>query len=241
MKYLNSSLILSIFLLFSLNGCLPMPQVNVNPEWTVVAEKAMQSVCLIKVFESVTGTPELYSIGTGFVITSDGYLLTNVHVIVSTLKLIDPLIKVTFENGSSYEVVKKVLLPEFDVAILKIKAHALPFLEFEFYRKVERGEHILSLGHPWPFNFSLTEGVVSSTEYQLNSSNKFKWIQVDNHLNPGMSGGPTIDRNGKVIGINQAMGARHQGVSLLIPAIELHTHLIDALPSNVLTTCQIPE
>jgi len=97
------------------------------------------------------------------------------------------------------------------------------------------------LGNPWPFNYAVTEGVVASTKYQLNPSNKFKWIQIDNHLNPGMSGGPTIDRSGKIIGINQAIGARHQGVSLLIPAIELHQTLVESLPANALNMCLMPE
>ena len=133
--------------------------------------------------------------GTGFIITSDGYVVTNAHVLSGA----------TFANAITID--KKTLLmtligydTNLDLALLKIEGD-YSFLEFESSDNVEIGEKVIAIGNPLGLSFSVSEGIVSAKN-RLGQNNLPAYIQTDAALNPGNSGGPLINTEGKVIGIN---------------------------------------
>lgn len=133
--------------------------------------------------------------GTGFLITSDGYIVTNAHVLSGAI----------FANAITAD--KRTLsmtLVGFDVdldlALLKVEGD-YPFLEFEVSDNVQIGEKVIAIGNPLGLSFSVSEGIVSA-KGRLGQNNLPAYIQTDAALNPGNSGGPLINTNGRVIGIN---------------------------------------
>ena len=230
MKVSSLSLLASLCLALTIGSCRARTDSQTSPEWASLAEVAMKSVCEVEILETKTGVPVLRSMGTGFLISSDGYLLTNAHVVDSILTLNNPAIQVRFENGKEYEVLRTIMLPDLDIAILKIDGKNLPYLELEFRDKLQRGDHLLSLGNPYPFTFSVSAGIVSGLKFQSNPKNKFLWVQSDLGINPGMSGGPVIGVTGKVVAINQAYVPEMSEVSLLIPVTSLKGYFMAMFP-----------
>ncbi len=133
--------------------------------------------------------------GTGFIISSDGYVVTNAHVLYDA----------TFSEAiTSDKTVKDMKLVGYDtnldLALLKIEGN-YPYLELDNSDNVKVGEKVIAIGNPLGLSFSVSEGIVSAVE-RTGSNNLPYYIQTDASLNPGNSGGPLINTNGKVIGIN---------------------------------------
>jgi len=133
--------------------------------------------------------------GTGFIITPDGYIVTNAHVLSGA----------NFANAvtSDKRIISLALVGldiDLDLALLKIEGD-YPFLEFEISENVEIGEKVIAIGNPLGLAFSVSEGIVSAKD-RLGQNNLPAYIQTDAALNPGNSGGPLINTDGKVIGIN---------------------------------------
>jgi len=133
--------------------------------------------------------------GTGFIISSDGYVVTNAHVLSGGL----------FANAITSD--KKEILMQpigfnevLDIALLKIPSQN-SFLEFTLSKDVEIGEKVIAIGNPLGLSFSVSEGIVSAKD-RNGVNNIPAYIQTDAALNPGNSGGPLINTDGKVIGIN---------------------------------------
>jgi serine protease Do len=153
--------------------------------------------------------------GSGFIVSSDGYILTNAHVVRGAdeveVKLID---KRTFSA--------KVIGADnrTDVAVIKITANRLPAVTLGDPTRLRVGEAVAAIGSPFGFENSVTAGIVSAKGRSLPSESYVPYIQTDVAINPGNSGGPLLNMRGEVVGINSQIYSRsggYQGVSFAIP------------------------
>jgi serine protease Do len=166
------------------------------------------------------------SLGSGFIVDKDGYILTNNHVVA---KADD--IKVTLSDGRSYEAVVKGTDSKTDIALIKIEAeNDLPVAALGDSEKIEVGEWVMAIGNPFGLNHTVTVGVVSGKGRILGTGPYDNFIQTDASINPGNSGGPLINMKGEVVGINTLIFASGQGLGFAIPvnlAKEIMGHLRD--------------
>lgn len=158
---------------------------------------------------------EAHSLGSGFVLSSDGYILTNHHVIKDADEII-----VRFSDRSEYEA--KVLGSDerSDIALLKVDATGLKAVKLGDSTNLKVGEWVLAIGSPFGFDHSATAGIVSAIGRSLPSDSYVPFIQTDVAINPGNSGGPLFNLDGEVIGINSQIYSRtggFMGVSFAIP------------------------
>lgn len=158
---------------------------------------------------------EAQSLGSGFIISEDGYILTNHHVIAEADEVI-----VRMSNRKEF-VARVVGSDEAsDVAVLKVEGEDLPVLSFGDSDKLKVGEWVLAIGSPFGFDHSVTAGIVSAKGRSLPSDNYVPFIQTDVAINPGNSGGPLFNMGGEVIGINSQIYSRtggFMGLSFAIP------------------------
>ena len=158
---------------------------------------------------------ESHSLGSGFVLSSDGYILTNHHVIRDADEVI-----VRFSDRTELEA--KVLGSDerSDVALLKVEATGLTAVKLGDSNKLQVGEWVLAIGSPFGFDYSATAGIVSALGRSLPSDSYVPFIQTDVAINPGNSGGPLFNLDGEVVGINSQIYSRtggFMGVSFAIP------------------------
>jgi serine protease Do len=154
--------------------------------------------------------------GSGFIISEDGYILTNDHLVGETKK-------VFVKMGEEAEIEAKVIGtdPDSDIAVIKIDKKNLSFLELADSDALEVGEWVLAIGNPFGLSHTVTAGIVSAkgrSDVGLTTYEDF--IQTDAAINPGNSGGPLINLDGKVIGINSAIISRsggNMGIGFAIP------------------------
>ena len=168
-------------------------------------------------------------IGSGFIISPDGYILTNAHVVDGVKEV---HVKLTDRREFTAKVVGTD--PKTDVALIKIDAANLPTVRIGSARNVEVGQWVVAMGSPFGFENSLTAGVVSAKSRSLPGDGYVPFIQTDVAVNPGNSGGPLFDMNGNVIGINSQIYSRsggYMGVSFAIP-IDVAMHVKDELASS---------
>lgn len=174
-------------------------------------------------------TPSQTGIGSGFIISPDGYILTNDHVIAGATA-----IKVTL-NGYATSFPAKVVGASFalDLAVIKIAAPGpLPSLPLGNSRQTRVGQWDIAIGNPYGLSNTLTVGVISAEGRPLTIGNRnyTDLLQTDAPINPGNSGGPLLNLSGQVIGINTAVNASGQGLGFAIPidtAKNVLTDLID--------------
>ena len=164
--------------------------------------------------------------GSGFIISPDGLILTNAHVVRDAKE-------VTVKLTDRREFRAKVLGadPRTDVAVLRIDAKNLPTVQLGNTRDLKVGEWVLAIGSPFGFENSVTAGVVSAKGRSLPDDSFVPFIQTDVAVNPGNSGGPLFNTRGEVVGINSQIYSRsggYQGVSFAIP-IELATKVKDQI------------
>ena len=173
--------------------------------WADIVERVSPSVV------SLTTTKGL---GSGFVIDSAGYVVTNNHVMSGTNEA-----EVRFSDGTKY-VGRLVGRDEAtDIALLKIDApKTFPSLRFEDDRRVRVGDQVLAVGNPFGLNGTVTAGILSARgRDEVGSGQYTDYLQLDAAINPGNSGGPTFDSNGHVIGMN-SMGRPGSGIGFAIPS-----------------------
>ncbi|HKZ72491.1 MAG TPA: DegQ family serine endoprotease [Steroidobacteraceae bacterium] len=163
------------------------------------------------------GAPPLRGAGSGFIVSPDGYILTNAHVV-------DEADEVTVRLTDRREFTAKVIGsdPRTDVAVIKIEGRNLPYVRFGDPRQLKPGEWVLAIGSPFGFENSATAGIVSATSRSLpnEGSNYVPFIQTDVAVNPGNSGGPLFNLDGEVVGINSQIFSRtggYMGLSFAIP------------------------
>jgi len=155
------------------------------------------------------------SLGSGFIITADGYILTNAHVI-------DSAEEVTVRLTDKREFKAKVIGADrrTDVALIKISAGGLPTVRFGDPGRLKVGEWVVAIGSPFGFDNTVTAGIVSAKGRSLPQENFVPFIQTDVAVNPGNSGGPLFNLKGEVVGINSQIYSRtggFMGLSFAIP------------------------
>ena len=158
------------------------------------------------------------SLGTGFLISADGYIVTNNHVVAGADTV---LVNLQGSTGKDHSLKAQVIGTdeETDIALLKVKADTpLPFLDFGDSDKMEVGEWVLAIGNPFGLGHTVTAGILSAKGRNIQSGPFDNFLQTDASINPGNSGGPLINMEGKVIGINTSIIASGQGIGFAIPS-----------------------
>lgn len=153
------------------------------------------------------------SLGSGFLISSDGYILTNNHVVDGADE-----INVKLSDGREFKAVVKGRDEKLDLALIKIECKAvLPAVKLGNSDTIEVGEWVLAIGNPFGLAETVTAGIISAKGRVIGSGPYDDFIQTDASINPGNSGGPLFNVNGEVIGINSAIIAGGQGLGFAIP------------------------
>lgn len=155
------------------------------------------------------------SLGSGFIISEDGYVLTNNHVVEGADTVI-----VRLNDRREFEADVIGTDPRSDVALLKIDAGALPVARLADSDAVEAGQWVVAIGSPFGFDYSVTAGIVSAVGRALPDESYVPFIQTDVAINPGNSGGPLFNLEGEVVGINSQIFTRSggfMGLSFAIP------------------------
>ena len=157
------------------------------------------------------------SLGSGFIYSSDGYIVTNHHVIKNAKKIIVKL-------NNKTELTAKVVGSDeqSDIALLKVKAKNLQPVKIGNSEDIKVGQWVLAIGSPFGFESTVTAGIVSAKGRSLPNGNYVPFIQTDVAINPGNSGGPLFDLSGKVVGVNAQIFTRSGGFMGLSFAIPIH-------------------
>lgn len=241
---LNFSTAIALFCFLSASVLSHAAQVNL-PDFTELVDENAPSVVKISTVAKNTGNssgrteqmPELFryffgdelpddfqynqpqpsqGLGSGFVISSDGYILTNNHVVDDADE-----VRVRMTNGDEYDAEIIGTDPATDVALLKIEAQGLPEVSFGDSDDVKVGEWVLAIGSPFNFEYSVTKGIISAKGRALGGNDRYvPFLQTDVPINPGNSGGPLFNMKGEVVGINSQIYTRSggfMGVSFAIP------------------------
>ncbi len=167
------------------------------------------------------------SLGSGFIIDPDGYIVTNNHVIDNADK-----IKVKLASGKEFDAKLVGQDPKTDLALIKIKgSKELVPLKLGDSEAIEVGTWVVAIGSPFGLEQTVTAGIVSAKGRILGSGPYDDFIQTDASINPGNSGGPLIDMNGRVVGINTAIVPNGQGIGFAIP-IHLAKGIIEQLKNK---------
>lgn len=227
-KSKKSSNLFKIFILFifSIIITLPLKAGLGSDEYKIV--KAVQEVkpCIVNI--NTSSKVGIYDItgegtGSGVIVTSDGYIITNTHVVKKAVN-----ITVTLSNGEKYKAAITRSSPEQDLSILKINPKTkLPVPKFGNSNNLQLGQIVIAIGNPMHFGWTVTTGVISATGREIKFNNIIyqNLIQTDAAINPGNSGGALINSSGEVIGINTLVYAGSsykpaQGLSFAIPINE---------------------
>ncbi|WP_018867222.1 MULTISPECIES: DegQ family serine endoprotease [unclassified Thioalkalivibrio] len=169
---------------------------------------------------------ERNSLGSGFIYTEDGYIITANHVVDGASEVV---VHLSDRRVFDAEIVGKD--PQSDVALLKIDAEDLPTLKLGSSSDLKVGEWVLAIGSPFGFDHSVTAGIVSAKGRNLPTENYVPFIQTDVAINPGNSGGPLLNLDGEVIGINAQIYSRtggFMGLSFAVP-IEMVEDVVQQL------------
>lgn len=153
-------------------------------------------------------------LGSGFIFSSDGLILTNAHVVSRARR-----IRVTLADGRTFDAGLVGAEPDVDVAVLRIGADHLPVAELG-RSQLKVGQLVIAVGNPYGLNWTVTAGVVSALGRTLDAPGMRRLtnlIQTDTSINPGNSGGPLVDSAGRVVGITTAMMPLAQGLGFSIP------------------------
>lgn len=209
------------------------------PDFTFAAETAVKSVVHVKVtIQSQSQAPQSFfdyffgygnpnvqpreqvGSGSGVIISEDGYIVTNNHVVEGADEVL-----VTLDNNQEYEGTVIGTDPVTDVALIKIDAKNLPYMTFGNSDDLRLGQWVLAIGNPYNLRSTITAGIVSAKSRSLPSyTGEFKieaFIQTDAAVNPGNSGGALVNESGELVGINTAIASStgaYSGYSFAVPA-----------------------
>jgi S1-C subfamily serine protease len=201
--------------------------VNVSTESIVESRDAFEEL-----FRRYYGRPKVQSsLGSGVIISEDGYLLTNLHVVKRATRIQVKLSDAA--GGGVYDVEPMYGTSQIDVAMLKIiphkKGEKFKAIRFAANDDLLVGETVLALGNPFGLGESVTKGILSSKRRAAPKENEDlqmeNWLQTDALINPGNSGGPLVDLRGELIGINNAVLEAAQGIGFAIPIKEVRQAL----------------
>ena len=160
--------------------------------------------------------PQMRGLGSGFIVSPDGYIVTNAHVV-------DGASEVTVKLTDRREFTAKVIGSDkrTDIALIKIEAANLPALDINANPAIRKGEWVIAIGSPFGFESSVSAGVISGVHRALPNGQMVPFIQTDVAVNPGNSGGPLLNAAGQVVGVNAQIYSRsggYMGLSFAIPA-----------------------
>ncbi len=165
-----------------------------------------------------------HGLGSGFIISEDGYVVTNNHVVDNAED-----IEVILEGGEKYKAKILGRDPKTDLALLKIEPKwELPAVKFGDSNKLRIGDWVMAIGNPFGLGHTVTAGIVSAEGRVLGLGAYDDFIQTDAPINPGNSGGPLFNLNGEVVGVNTAIFAGGQGIGFAIP-INITKNIVDQL------------
>jgi len=199
------------------------PSTVAAPNWVVLAQALKPAVVNVSIKRTAQATPETgdpffeqffgrvpprvqRGLGSGFIINSDGYVITNNHVVDGASE-----IRVKLADGR--ELTGRVVGrdPRTDLALLKVDAHGLPAIALGDSAALKVGEPVMAIGNPFGLEQTVTTGIVSATGRVIGGGPYDDFIQTDASINPGNSGGPLINARGQVVGINTAILSRSGG------------------------------
>jgi serine protease Do len=233
----------------------PLPRVDGLPSFADIAERVNPSVVFVRTDRIERGSPRVRGLppgfeeffndprgsqprvvegaGSGFIVTADGYIVTNNHVVENATQ-----VRVQLIDNRSFEARVIGRDPNTDVAVIKIEATDLPALSFGNSEELRIGDWVLAVGNPLGFAFTVTAGIVSAKGRTLaglvDPTQRYTiqdFIQTDAAINPGNSGGPLVDLSGRVIGVNSAIASQtglYSGYGFAIP-INLARRVMDDL------------
>lgn len=156
------------------------------------------------------------AMGTGIVVSADGLIVTNFHVVSNA-----PDITVTLESGRTFKAEVVGTDAQTDLALIRIPATGLQVVEFGDSDRTEVGDWVIAIGSPLGLNYTVTAGIISAKGrniYGMDNLAYGEFLQTDAAINPGSSGGPLFGMDGKVIGINSAVSRRGQGIAFAVPS-----------------------
>lgn len=170
------------------------------------------------------------SLGSGFIISSDGYIVTNNHVVEGA-----DVVRVNIGGQNKKDNLVDATIvgtdAETDLALLKVEAQNLPYLAFGSSDALEVGEWVVAIGSPLGLHHTVTSGIVSAKGRNIHSGNYDDYLQTDASINSGNSGGPLLNLDGQVVGINTAIARNAQGIGFAIPST-MAQKIIDQLKEN---------
>ena len=182
-------------------------------------------------------TVESASSGSGFILTTDGYIVTNQHVIEDATA-----VEVTLYNGETYNASVIGSDKEYDIAVIKIQATGLQAVTLGDSSHLNVGDHVLAVGNPLgELTFSMSGGMVSCVDRAINvSGTPFNMIQTDASINPGNSGGPLFNRFGEVVGIvsakySSSSSGAVEGLGFAIPMNDVSAMIQDIMTNGYVT------
>lgn len=181
-----------------------LENIDVSSDFTAIVDDVINSVVSV-----IAGSTQ----GSGAVISANGYIVTNYHVVQGASS-----IKVLTYSGQLHDAAFIGAETTTDLAVLKVNAN-LPKLDFADSDSVKVGEKVIALGNPGGFDFSVTEGIISAV-HRTGPNGLSIYLQTDVPVNPGNSGGPLVNKNGKIVGINNF---KITGFESLAFAIESNT------------------
>ncbi|MEM9085754.1 MAG: Do family serine endopeptidase [Pseudomonadota bacterium] len=178
-------------------------------------------------------TREAQSLGSGFIISADGFVVTNNHVVSPNQRATVEEITVTMPDGTEYEAELVGADASSDLAVLKIQSdEALPFVKFGDSSQARPGDWVVAIGNPFGLKGTVTSGIISAVYRNTGQGGAYdRFIQTDASINRGNSGGPLFDMRGNVIGINNAIfspSGGSVGIGFAIPA-EIAAPIVDQL------------
>lgn len=175
------------------------------------------------------------SIGSGFVMDPEGYIMTNAHVVEGAIR-VHVVLPAADESGTLASALsnRQSLIParivgitrELDLAVLKVDNQKLPALPLATYRDVRQGEIVFAFGSPEGLRNTVTQGIVSAVARQIEPDSPFIYVQTDAPINPGNSGGPLVNIKGEVVGLNTfivSQSGGSQGLGFAVPCATLRT------------------
>ncbi len=197
---------------------------SLNPDFTEAADKSIHAVVHVKniaetrnPFSGTRAGTALQGTGSGVIISPDGYIVTNNHVIQNASQL-----QVTLNNNENYMAEIIGSDPKSDIALLKIDAEDLDYLPFGDSNNSRIGEWVLAVGNPFNLTSTVTAGIISAKSRDLGmGSNVSSFIQTDAAVNPGNSGGALVNIHGELIGINTAITSQtgsYVGYAFAVPS-----------------------
>jgi len=175
-----------------------------------------------------TRSYKTHSVGSGFLIHADGYIVTNAHVVDQAAEC-----EVIFADGTKLDAMEVAIDRRSDLAVLKVKAkRPLPYLTLGRSDDLMQGETVIAIGNPLGYAHTITTGIISALDRELRFDRGLVYsglIQTDASINPGNSGGPLLNILGELIGINTAIRGDAQNIGFAIPVSKLHEKLPEML------------